>query len=159
MNTKYQTSAQLSEDIYNNLSYSELLGTLNAVKLSLPFCPCECSFIYSVNNEIHTCSISDIPKALNPAFINYWAVDFTDCKNSVSVTVTHNSLYVSVSLPYDYQNTKAFANDLLVSTVKNIEQSDNNHKPRNKKANIFKRILKEALSYIALLVKILKAFF
>ena len=113
MNTKYQTSAHLSENIYNNLSYSELLSTLNAVKLNLPFSPCECSFIYSVNNEIHACSISDIPKALNPTVVNYWAVDFTDYKNYVSVTVTHNSLSVSVSLPYDYLNSKIFTENTL----------------------------------------------
>lgn len=118
MNTGYKTSTSVSKDNYNKLSTSAIFGLYTALKSDIPFSPCRCNFIYKINAAICTCDVNNIPKNLFLPSAEYVILDFfSDNDDSVSVTFTPDSISVSASLPYDYQNTMAFVNNMIGSTM------------------------------------------
>lgn len=158
MNTKYKTSTNFSKDNYNKLSPSVIVSLYKALKPDIPFSPCRCTFIYKIDNAICTCDVNNIPKNLFLPSAEYLILDFiSDNDDSVSVILTHDSISVSAFLPYDYQNTKAFVKDFIDLTENNTKQSDNSHKTCKKKADKFKRFLKDAFSFIVSLIKLIKS--
>ena len=158
MNTKYKTSTNFSKDNYNKLSPSAIFSLYKSLKSDIPFSPCNCTFIYKIGNAICTCEVNNIPNYLFLPSAEYLILDFvSDKDDSVSVTLMPDSISVSSSLPYDYQNTKAFVKDFIDLTEKNIIQSDNSHKPCKKKADKFKRFLKDAFSFIVSLIRLIKS--
>ena len=158
MNTKYKTSTNFSKDNYNKLSPSAIFSLYKSLKSDIPFSPCNCTFIYKIGNAICTCEVNNIPKNLFLPSAEYLILDFvSDKDDSVSVTFTPDSISVSAFLPYDYQNTKAFVKDFIDLTENNIKQSNNSHKACNKKADKFKRFLKDAFSFIVFLIKLIKS--
>ncbi|MGN0491056.1 hypothetical protein [Ruminococcus sp.] len=118
MNTKYKTSTNFSKDNYNKLSPSAIFSLYKSLKSDIPFSPCQCTFIYKIDNAICTCDVNNIPKNMSLPSAEYLVLDFvSDNDDSVSVTFTPDSISVSAYLPYDYQNTKAFVNNMIETTV------------------------------------------
>ena len=118
MNTKYKTSTNFSKEYYNKLSPYAIFSLYKSLKPDIPFSPCNCTFIYKIGNAICTCDVNNIPKNLFLPSAEYLILDFiSDNDDSVSVTFTPDSISVSAELPYDYQNTKAFVNNIIETTV------------------------------------------
>lgn len=158
MNTKYKTSTNFSKDNYNKLSPSVIVSLYKSLKPDIPFSTCCCTFIYKIDNAICTCDVNNIPKNLFLPSAEYLILDFVSDKyDSVSVTLMPDSISVSASLPYDYQNTKVFAEDFFKLTVKIINKSDNNKNTGKKQTDIFKRFLDKIASVIVFLIKLIKA--
>ena len=160
MNTKYKTSTSISKDNYNSLSISVISHLCKEIKEILPFSPYQCTFIYNSNNTIYSCDINNIPKNLSVQTTDYFMFDLiSENDESVSVIFMPDSISVSACLPYDYKDTKGFTNDIINLAVNNTKKPENSSKSNKKKANIFKRFLKKSVSYIVILIKLIKAFF
>ena len=118
MNTKYKTSTNFSKDNYNKLSPYAIFSLYKSLKSDIPFSPCNCTFIYKIGNAICTCDVNNIPKNLCLPSAEYLILGFvSDKDDSVSITLMPDSISVSAFLPYDYQNTKAFVNNMIESTM------------------------------------------
>ena len=118
MNTKYKTSTSISKDNYNSLSISVISHLCKEIKEILPFSPYQCTFIYNSNNTIYSCDIKNIPKNLSVQTTDYFMFDLiSENDESVSVIFMPDSISVSACLPYDYQNTKAFVNNIIELTM------------------------------------------
>lgn len=127
MKTKYSNSTKITTDYYSELSIIKIFNLYKKLKSKIPFSFRQCTFTYRLNNVVISCDVNNIPKNILISSTDYIIFDFiSDDENSASVTLSPNLITVQAVTPFDYQNTKAFVEE-LINLTNHLFTNSNNH--------------------------------